>query len=201
MPETANETWLTHKLRSLKPKGKVSSKPPCVALTGSMASGKSTALKAFQALGWRTLSADELVHEIYRERGIDMEKLREEVRDKPAVLKKLEASIHPEVRRRIRQEMKKRTRKPLMVEIPLLFESKNSMAREFDFNLMIFSPTAERKKRAISKRKIKPALFKVLDSRQLSGLEKAKRSDFCLYNFEKSSLRNQIRQLSKVLQA
>ena len=86
-------------------------------LTGSIASGKSTALKEFAALGVPTFSSDDAVHELYRGEAvpvvealfpgvshngeIDRAELAKRVVEQPERLKDLEAAVHPLVRARI----------------------------------------------------------------------------------------------------
>ena len=47
-----------------------------VALTGGMGCGKSLALQYFGSLGWETLSADAVSHDIYKDNDEFKEKLR-----------------------------------------------------------------------------------------------------------------------------
>ena len=111
-------------------------------LTGSIATGKSTVLKAFADLGIPTFSSDEAVHELYRGAAvapveaafpgvavggiIDRDKLSRQLIGHPARLQQLEAIVHPLVRARIRDFLSDAAvlGEPMaVVDIPLLFEN------------------------------------------------------------------------------
>ncbi|MBN8554608.1 MAG: dephospho-CoA kinase [Deltaproteobacteria bacterium] len=170
-------------------------KVPHLGLTGSLASGKSTTLKFFKKQGWKILSADEIVAEIYKEKGFTKEKLRKDFEGSPAKLKKFEKWIHPQVGNRIKVWMKKQ-KAPMIVEVPLLFEAK--FDRYFDKTVFVYAPKKDREKR-VMKRGMSRKLFLFLDAKQMSPADKAVRSDFILHNFSKKSLELQVKQLSKFL--
>ncbi|TVQ77507.1 MAG: dephospho-CoA kinase [Bradymonadales bacterium] len=183
------------KKRAARNKGRAYSRPLHLGLTGGLASGKSSALKIFKALGWKTISADEIVHQIYSEKGESLERLRQEATQSPRALKKLEAWIHPQVRKRVRKDLKENEGRSVVVEVPLLFEGK--LASAFDAVLFVYAPKSLRKKRAV-KRGMSPKLFEKLDSRQYSAKEKAKLSDLVLLNLDKKKLRQQILAFQKL---
>lgn len=103
-------------------------------LTGGIASGKSTALAYFAENGADTLSADDLVRELYETPAVQKQltewfgtyaaaKLAERIFSDDGARKKLEAFLHPLVHdmavRRIHA-----SEKPFVVfEVPLLFEA------------------------------------------------------------------------------
>ena len=110
-------------------------------LTGSIATGKSTVLAAFAALGVPVFSSDEAVHELYageavgpvgnafpgvvRNGRVDRDTLSAALIADPKRLGELEGIVHPLVRRRIALflEQAAATGAPLaVVDIPLLFE-------------------------------------------------------------------------------
>lgn len=88
-------------------------------LTGSIATGKSTTLRAFADLGVPVFSSDEAVHELYRDEAvppverlfpgvardgiIDRTELSRRLLAEPARLAELEAVVHPLVRARMSQ--------------------------------------------------------------------------------------------------
>src|SRR5437763_12063587 len=53
--------------RPTSPSTRALSKPPFVGLTGGIGAGKSEALAALERLGAATLSADAVVHQLYRD--------------------------------------------------------------------------------------------------------------------------------------
>jgi dephospho-CoA kinase len=166
-----------------------------IGLTGSLASGKSTTLKFFKKQGWKVLSADEVVEEIYKENHLTKEMLRKECGKSPAKLKKLEKWIHPLVEKRIKGWMKKQ-KSPAIVEVPLLFEA--SFDKFFQKNIFVYAARADREKRVI-KRGMSRKLFRILDSKQFPAIEKISRADFILHNLSKKSLKAQVKSLSKFL--
>lgn len=171
--------------------------PIRVGLTGSLASGKSTSLKAFKKLGWKVLSADELVAEIYKEKGITKAEVLKKFGQSKAGLKKLEKWIHPLVAKKILSSLKK-SRKPAVVEVPLLFEAK--FEKYFDLCVFVFAPYEDRVKRAF-KRGMDLKLFDFLDRQQFAPEKKARLSDFVVFNDSKKSLKTQIRFLSEIILA
>ena len=170
-------------------------KIPRLGLTGSLASGKSTTLKFFKKEGWKVLSADEVVAEIYKNKGLTKEKLRKEFENSPAKLKKFEKWIHPQVGKQIKTWMKKQ-KAPVIVEVPLLFEAR--FDRYFDKTIFVYAPTKDREKR-VMKRGMSRKLFLYLDAKQMSPAEKASRADFILHNFSKKELKSQVKNLSRFL--
>lgn len=113
-----------------------------IGLTGSIATGKSTVLKAFADLGVPVLSADDVVAELYagaavgpveqafagvtRDGTIDRSLLSKHLAQDPSGFKRLEAIVHPLVRARITQfldEAQDAGHALAVVEVPLLFET------------------------------------------------------------------------------
>lgn len=113
-----------------------------IGMTGSIATGKSTVLRAFAAHGVPVFSADEAVAELYKgvavpaieeafpgttsERGVDKAALSRLLIADPTGFAKLEAIVHPLVRSRISQffaDAERAGHALAVVEIPLLFES------------------------------------------------------------------------------
>lgn len=118
-------------------------------LTGSIATGKSTVLSQFKRLGVPGLNADAIVHRLLDKGGeaveqvaaafpesvvakgcpayIDRKKLGQIVFSDAMKLKKLEEILHPLVRKKEMEWLKKQRRlgrKLVVVEIPLFFESR-----------------------------------------------------------------------------
>lgn len=166
-----------------------------IGLTGSLASGKSTALKEFRKLGFKALSADDIVAKIYREKKISKAQIQKKYNTK-AKLKKLEKWIHPLVGKRIQAFMAKQ-RRPCVVEVPLLFEA--GFEKYFDRSVFIFAPRADRLKRVL-KRGMDLKLFRLLDSKQWSAKRKENKADYVIRNTTKPELKKQIRRLIKKLE-
>ncbi len=115
-----------------------------VGLTGGLASGKSTVLEFFRKLGVDTFSADHVVHQLMAkdglayttitnhfgenildaEKNIDRTQLRTIIFNSPEKKHWLENYLHPLVRTSLLEQCRKSTSPYIVVEIPLLAESK-----------------------------------------------------------------------------
>ena len=165
-----------------------------VGISGSLASGKSTVLKVFHKAGFQAISADDLVHEIYDEKGLTREKILKRFPATAAGFKKLEAWIHPLVMKKIRSALARGpVHQPIAVEIPLLFEL--GLQNEFDCTVFVFSPKAHRRHRAW-KRGMSLKLFNFLDAKQWKPQKKTRLADFVLQNSgDKKKLKAAAKQL------
>lgn len=113
-----------------------------IGVTGSIATGKSTLLAAFEKAGIPTFSADAAVAALYegeavapvealfpgvtKDQKIDRQDLARRLAAEPQNFKRLEAVVHPLVRRKIAEFMdgaKAAGHAAAAVEVPLLFES------------------------------------------------------------------------------
>ena len=113
-----------------------------IGITGSIATGKSTLLAAFEKAGIPTFSADAAVAALYeneavgpvealfpgvaRDKKIDRQELARRLAEKPENFKKLEALVHPLVRQKIADFMDGAAASGKIaaaVEVPLLYES------------------------------------------------------------------------------
>ena len=171
-------------------------------LTGSIATGKSTVLKAFADLGVPVFSSDDAVHELYRgaaapvveqlfpgvsHKGeIDRAALSRQLLAAPERLKELEAAVHPLVRERIARflaEAESTGAKLAVVDIPLLFET------GFDYGLDRVAVTMAEprtyRKRALARPGMTVEKLDAILARQLPQDEKRKRADYLIYT-EKS---------------
>lgn len=114
--------------------------PTVVGVTGPIGSGKSTASKYLEKYGYFLIDTDKMVHNLYREKeiqndikkfipelkinknGIDRDHLRNYLIENPNKKKRLEKYIHAMVIENVENEIK-HSKKPIVVEAPLLFES------------------------------------------------------------------------------
>lgn len=166
-------------------------------LTGSIATGKSTALKAFAELGIPTFSSDDVVHELYRAEAvapieaafpgvtadgvIDRQKLSAILVDHPERLRDLEAIVHPLVRGRIAKflaEAEASGASLAVVDIPLLYE------RGVDWGLDAVVVTAvdepEQRRRALARSGMTVEKLDAILARQMPQAEKKRRADYIL---------------------
>jgi dephospho-CoA kinase len=168
-----------------------------IGLTGSIATGKSTALKAFADLGVPVFSSDAAVHDLYRGQAVplverlfpgvitkgevDRQKLSAALLADPARLSALEAAIHPLVRQRIAAFLAEAQQKgsPLaVVDIPLLYEG------GFDYGLdrvavTIVDPATQRR-RVLARPGMSVEKLEAILARQMPQDEKRKRADYVI---------------------
>ena len=111
-----------------------------VAVTGPVGSGKSTVSNIFKENGFKYLNADNIVHQLYKDKKvqndiskfipslkvtngeIDHAYLKQYLIDNPVMKAKLEQYVHPLVGEYIKKEIKK-SKQNIVMEVPLLFES------------------------------------------------------------------------------
>ncbi len=166
-----------------------------IGITGSLASGKTTASKILTKRRGPLFSADKAVKEIYKNKNLRSliakkfkiknnnqvkKSLKKLVLQNKAYLKKLENIIHPLVRKKMREfTYKNKSKKILFYEIPLLIESK--LMKFFDVIIFIKSKKKLRLKRFIAKRGNK-ILFEILNKKQLSDKKKIRFCDHVVVN-------------------
>jgi dephospho-CoA kinase len=173
------------------------SAPPFVGLTGGIGAGKSEALAALGRLGAATLSADAVVHELYRDPGVRAavvarwgdEVAPDGVVDRRAVARRafatpadrawLEGLIWPKVGERIAEwRAVESGRAPvLVVEVPLLFEAGNEAA--YDATIAVVADDGVRADRAAARGQ---EAVDERTARQLTQDEKAERATYVVHN-------------------
>lgn len=179
---------------------------PFIGLTGGLGAGKSTALALLGELGAAVISADAIVHELYRgeplrslvverwgdgvlhaEGHIDRTVIAERVFSAPEERAWLEGVIWPLVGQRMHEfreaaDAAFRLRvddapRAAVVETPLLFEA--GMAPIFDATIAVIAPEDVRTERAAARGH---AAVSERDARQLSQQEKADQADHVVVN-------------------
>ena len=166
-----------------------------IGITGSIASGKTTASEILSNNRGPLFNADKVVKKLYIKKSfkrlvakkLDLQSnknfkksLKNIILKKKGNLKKLEKIIHPIVRKEMFIFLKKhRNKKIVFFEIPLLIE--NSLQKYFDVIIFIKSNKKLRIKRYISKGgDIK--LFSLLNNHQLKDENKSKICDHIVVN-------------------
>lgn len=166
-------------------------------LTGSIATGKSSVLEMFAALGVPVFSSDEAVHELYRgeavpavealfpgvSRGgeIDREELSRRLLHGPDRLTDLEAVVHPLVRARMAAflETARSTGAPLVVlDIPLLFETGHDYG--LDAIAVTLVDEATQRRRALARPGMTEDKLHTILARQMPQKEKAGRAGYVI---------------------
>ena len=147
--------------------------PINVAITGKIASGKSTASEAFLNKGIPVISSDKIVEELYKtsevtnkieklfglkfkEGKVNKDELRNYLLTHPKDKRKLERLVHPLVEKEIRNFLSNEKTPIRVVEVPLLFES--NLDRYFD-DIIVIDVSKEKQDELISSRDKAKALY------------------------------------------
>ncbi len=174
-----------------------------IALTGSIACGKSLFAKFLWELGVQTLDADDIVHELIPDE--ERRRLAPIVFSDPVARKALEARIHPLVRARINSwlasphpsqtshtphpphppqtsQTSQTPQTPLLkiAIIPLLFEC--NWDADYDIIICISSPAEEQIRRMVETRGLTREAAEARLNAQLPASEKAARSHYVVVN-------------------
>lgn len=184
-----------------------------IGITGSIATGKSTVLRAFADLGVPVFSADQAVAQLYQgeaiapvealfpgvvaEGRIDRARLAAELAADPTRFAALEAIVHPLVRARIAEflEDAEHTGHALaVVEVPLLFESGYDYG--FDAIAVTWVDEAIQRERALARPGMTVEKFDAVLARQMPQAEKKKRAT---YLFDTSASVEQVREMVAAL--
>ena len=166
-----------------------------IGITGSIATGKSTVLKAFADLGVPVFSADQAVAELYardavapvealfpgvtKDGVIDKTVLSAQLAADPTGFKRLEAVVHPLVRARIAAFMDQAEASGqalAVVEVPLLFESGHDYG--FDALGVTWVDEAIQRQRALGRPGMTVDKLQTILARQLPQAEKKARATY-----------------------
>ncbi|HET7040080.1 MAG TPA: dephospho-CoA kinase [Gemmatimonadales bacterium] len=174
-----------------------------VALTGNVASGKSTVARLFASWGATLIDADSLVREVQQpgspvldairarfgpgmiraDGSLDREALRRVILADPRARADLEAIVHPPVQRRraeLLAQARARGDRIVVQDIPLLFEALDPAA--FDVVVLVDAPEPVRRTRLIGARGLDPAEADRLIAAQLPSGPKRARSHIVIDN-------------------
>ncbi len=172
-----------------------------VGLTGGVATGKSTVRKLFAELGAETFDADAAVHELLRkgtleyrklvaqfglgvlrpDGELDRAKIRAHATADPKLLVFLEETLHPGVRRMLRDKATGLVKKKgvFIAEIPLLFETGFDIWME---NIIVVTAPLAAQLRNGRTKKLSAADIKKFSSRQWTQARKARKADIVIKN-------------------
>lgn len=175
-----------------------------VAITGSLASGKSTVCRFFEEWGAYVVHADRLLHRAYSVHTplgrrivnlfgrhiVEGSKLNraliaEIVAAKPSLLTELEKICHPYVNEEIQRQYEVACRKGqyclFVAEVPLLYESPFPLGQWFDVTVVVVAERNEAKERYIHAGGTEEQ-FDFREARQMSPLVKMQRADYTIIN-------------------
>ena len=172
-----------------------------IGITGSLASGKTTASKILSSKRGPIFSADKAVKELYKNKHFKSlvskkfkiknnsqlkKSLKKLILQNKDNIKKLERIIHPLVRKKMMNfTSQNRNKKLLFYEIPLLIESK--LMKYFNVIIFIKANKQLRIKRFLLKRGNKK-LFNLLNNKQMNDTKKIKFCDHVVVNEKKLNI-------------
>jgi len=164
-------------------------------LTGSIGMGKSTAAGFFAEEGVPVYAADAAVHALYAAAAapaieaafpgttvdgtVDRDRLTARVLGDPAALERLEAIVHPLVRReeeRFLAAAEAAGAKVAVLDIPLLFETGGD--KRCDAVVVVSAPADVQRERVMSRPGVSEEKFNTLLGKQMPDAEKRARADF-----------------------
>jgi dephospho-CoA kinase len=180
-------------------------------ITGPIGSGKSTILNLCRDYGFVVYSADQLVHYLYKHNSsvinrisriipavykngiIDRQCLRNIINENPLLLSDLEKIIYPILYKQIIRLL--RSRKPVAIEIPLLFE--NGWDRLPAYIVTAFCPLLKRRQRVLKRSFFTKEQWNIMSQKQHSSEKQISKSDWIIYTH--GSLSSTKRQLNNYL--
>ena len=189
--------------------------PVRVAIFGKIATGKSEVLKTFAKNGYPTISSDEVVSSLYKEKNVtraiaktfnlpfanevDKKVLREYLVSHPNDIPRINKLIHPLVKERIEAFIKAHKDNDIVVcEIPLLFESKSE--NMFDYIIAVDSSKEVQLDRLSNRNKASAKELKVIAQNNRFNQNKNKADIIVDNNSDLDSLNNQVREIISKLQ-
>ena len=176
-----------------------------VGLTGSILSGKSTALDFFKKNGVFVLSADEIVARLYEtpqgQKKIitlfgttDKQQIAQQLFADTARKTELEKILHPLVLKQACEQIRKNPVPLVVFEVPLLFEA--GWDQLTDINIVVVADKKTLPVR-LKARKMTLRTYRMRLKHQLPEAEKIKRADIVLFHKNKKELELKIKNLCK----
>lgn len=168
-----------------------------IGLTGSIGMGKSTTAGLFAAEGIPVNDADQVVHDLYRGEAVplieaafpgvatsgevDRQKLAAALAQNPANFPKLEAIVHPMVRTREMEFLKRHAAmgtEIVLLDIPLLFETGGE--DRVDVIVVVSCDPSIQRARVLARPGMTPEKFELILKRQTPDAEKRKKADYII---------------------
>lgn len=188
-----------------------------IGLTGSIGMGKSVSARMFAEAGVPVHDADAAVHRLYEGDAvapveaafpgvtaggrIDRTKLGPLVVDDPAAMQRLEAIVHPLVRReeeRFLAAAREAGAPVAVLDIPLLFET--GADRRVDVVVVVSAPAKLQRQRVLKRPGMTPEKFEALLAKQMPDEAKRARADFVVDSSKGfDSARDQVRAILRAL--
>ena len=168
-----------------------------IGLTGSIGMGKSTSGKLFAEAGIPVNDSDAVVHDLYeseavplveaafpgsaRDGTVDRQELGRQLADDPSGFKRLEAIVHPLVRKRERLFLERQRQAGadmVVLDIPLLFET--GADKRVDKIVVVSCDPQIQRQRVLARPGMTEDKFNMILSRQTPDAEKRARADYVI---------------------
>lgn len=179
-----------------------------IGVTGSFGSGKTTVANIFKKHGFEVINVDKLYHNIYiknktiknkikKEFGTaDRNKLKKIVFSNSRKLKKLNSITHPLIIKEIKESIKNKKNKNIIIDAPLLIEAK--AAKLVDKVIVVKANKENSIKRILKKKKyLKKEIEQIIES-QMPLRQKIKYADFVIVNDK--SIANTKKQIKNIIE-
>lgn len=169
-----------------------------IALTGGIATGKSTVASLLALNGMRVIDADSISHKILDEsflwvketfgsqylktnNKVDRTKLGSFIFSNPQAKKKLEEYLHPKIKAEIEQQSEKQDsfKFPYLIDIPLFFENNNYDIKK---SVVVYTPADVQLERFIKRNGFSEEESRRRIASQLPIEEKKKRATWIIDN-------------------
>jgi dephospho-CoA kinase len=174
-----------------------------IGLTGGIGSGKSTVCRLFAALGIPVIDSDLITHELVvpgeealeqlaaafgpdildGEGALDRAALRERVFRDEAMRKRLEAILHPLIRKQLHNRLAALDAPYVIIAIPLLLEK--GWQAEVDRILVVDADEAAQIERTVMRDGVSREMVQRIMQAQVSRAERVEAADDIIYNNEK----------------
>lgn len=171
---------------------------PIIALTGGIATGKSTVTKLLEQKGLSVIDADQLVKSIYARQeskdfiknnipvawtqdGIDFKKLRELVFSDTGIKKQVESYIYDRLPAAFKEAASKVQQQDFYIyDVPLLFE--RGLQSKVDLTLLVYAPRKVQLARLIDRDGSKEEIGNKILDQQIDIEDKKLKSDLVINN-------------------
>ncbi len=173
-------------------------KKPVIAITGGIATGKSSVTELLRAKGLGIIDADKLVKSIYQTReaeeyikknipeafseaGIDFRRLRELFFESPEIKKSIEEFIYPNLRDAFLKEASAMNQQNFYIyDVPLLFE--RGIDLKVDVIIVVYAPRDIQIERVVQRDQCSRDLAEKILTEQIDIELKKTKGDFVIHN-------------------
>ena len=187
-----------------------------VGLTGGIGCGKTTVLKAFQALGIPCFVADQQAADYYNDPSfvdtvasflgsdirlpdgsVDKQRIASIVFSDPQALQRLNSIIHPRVMDDFRRWAASQEAPYVILESAILYEY--GLDKQMDCIIAVYVEKEERMRRLLLRDQTSREALEARMRNQLSAEEKMDRADYVILNYEGNPRRRQVETVDRKL--